>query len=412
MISTDFAPNERIDDALLSLSLIFQPWRWQIGPETEKVKEEIKKLFSQNTKYLILNTYFFLSGRCALYHLIKSLNLPKNSRVIVQAFTCEAVVLPIIANGFKPIYVDIEKETLSMDINNLKTKMDVGTERALSQRGIIIIQHTFGMTPKYRNDILKLAKENSLIVVEDLAHGFDPKIFESNSSISQSPNIYFLLSFGRSKPFSSVFGGAIGSFNKDLNFKLIQPSYSHIFSLLLYKPIAYFIKSTYNIFIGQLIHKILNIFNLLSKEISEKEKKGRYDSLFDKAYPNALAILLLHQLRKSESIQQERINIINYYNKNISISQFPFSKPIPFLRYPILIDNRDLLVELARRQGIFLGLWYNQVVAPKALNLKKVYYNKGDCPVAEEICNRIVNLPTLINEKEARQIVYLLNSML
>jgi len=405
MISTDFAPNERIDDALLSLSLIFQPWRWQKGKEINLVKKQINKMFFFSIKDLESNISLFLSGRCALYHLIKSLNLPKNSRVIVQAFTCEAVVLPIIANGFKPIYVDIEKETLSMDINDLR-------KQAVPQRGIIIIQHTFGMTPKYRNDILKLAKENSLIVVEDLAHGFDPKIFESNSSISQSPNIYFLLSFGRSKPFSSVFGGAIGSFNKDLNFKLIQPSYSHIFSLLLYKPIAYFIKSTYNIFIGQLIHKTLNIFNLLSKEISEKEKKGRYDSLFDKAYPNALAILLLHQLRKSESIQQERINIINYYNKNISISQFPFSKPIPFLRYPILIDNRDLLVELARRQGIFLGLWYNQVVAPKALNLKKVYYNKGDCPVAEEICNRIVNLPTLINEKEARQIVYLLNSML
>ena len=117
MISTDFAPNESWDDAWESIKLLFQPWRWKKGQETELVKKEIlSKLLITNHQ---LRINLFLSGRSALYFLLKSLNLPKNSEVIVQAFTCEAVVLPILANNLKPVYVDIEKKTYSMDYNSL-----------------------------------------------------------------------------------------------------------------------------------------------------------------------------------------------------------------------------------------------------------------------------------------------------
>ncbi|MFN4213080.1 MAG: hypothetical protein ACK4FL_03940, partial [Microgenomates group bacterium] len=73
MISCDFAPNEGWDDAWISSQLLFQPWRWLYGKEIKKVKQKIFKLFQiSNLKFKIA---FFLTGRGALYNLLKSLNL-------------------------------------------------------------------------------------------------------------------------------------------------------------------------------------------------------------------------------------------------------------------------------------------------------------------------------------------------
>lgn len=399
MISTDFAPNEQLDDAWLSLKLIFQPWRWINGPEIDLLKKQFLTQFQiSNLKFQIS---LFLSGRSALYHLIKSFNLPDQSQIIVQAFTCEAVVLPIIEAKARPIYIDIEQETLSMNIEDLRKKISANCR-------VLILQHTFGLTPKYREEILKLAKEKNLILIEDLAHGFNSTIFKSNN-YSLISNNYFLISFGRSKPFSSVFGGAIISLDKKIDFKLIEPAYSQIFNLLLYKPIALLIKLTYNIFIGKAIHKIVNSLSLLSKEISDQEKRGEYDSYFDKAYPNALAILLLHQLNKLNQMQEKRLKIVKYYLKNLEIENCKLKiSNNAMLRFPLLVNNRDKIIEKARQHNVFLGLWYNQVVAPKSLDLNKVFYQKGSCPIAENICKKIINLPTLITEKEAKKICTLL----
>ncbi len=404
MITTDFAPNESWDDAWLSLKLIFQPWRWKKGKESEEVKEKIKNLL--NVTSYKLHVACFLSGRSALYLLLKSLNLPRSSEVLVQAFTCEAVVLPILANNIKPVYIDIESETYSMDFNSLTRKL-VNQKTNLTK--VLILQHTFGLTPKYRDQILKLAREKKLIIVEDLAHGLNPSFFKSNP-YTLNPNTYFLLSFGRSKMFSSVFGGAILSFNnetmKQLS-NLTYPSLMFIFKALLYKPLSMLVKSTYDIFyLGKILHKMLDKFGLLIPEITSKEKKGRYDELFNKAYPNALSGLLLHQLQKFDRTQQQRAKICRVYSRFLKKSnQQLVINNRPLIRFPLLVNNRDEILAYAKERNIFLGTWYDQIVAPKELDLGRVEYKSGSCPKAEETCQKIINLPTNISVNEAERVV-------
>ena len=83
----------------------------------------------------------------------------------------------------------------------------------------------------------------------------------------------------------------------------------------------------------------------------------------------------------------------------------------PLLRYPLLVENRNLILQKARRQNIFLGKWYDQVVAPKDLDLERVEYKLGSCPVAEGIGKKIINLPTNITLKKAEEIVNILNDV-
>lgn len=386
MISADFAPNESWDDAWLSLKLLFQPWRWKNGPELGEIKKRILDLLSgTRSKFHVLP---FLSGRSALFHLLKFFQLPKDSEVIIQAFTCEAVVLPILANNLKPVYIDIEAETYSMDPIDLESKI---TPKAR----VLILQHTFGLTPNRRTEIVELVKKHNLVLIEDIAH-----TIKSLSKEGFKTTSFYLMSFGRSKAVSSVFGGAIVT-NKNLAIKQLSlPSYGFIARLLFYKPLSVLIKSTYDFYLGKILHKIINKLQILVPEISAKEKRVGLDSILDKAYPNALAILLLHQLDKYEQIQRNRALSVAYYSKNRNKS--------PLIRFPILVGNRKHLLKQAAKKNVYLGKWYDQVVAPKDLDLAKLGYKLGCCPVAEEICRKIINLPTVINKKGAEKIMKLI----
>lgn len=407
MISCDFAPNEQLDDALLSLKLLFQPWRFKKEEELNLLKKKIFENFlpiSVGKKNK--EVFFFLTGRSALYYLLKSLDLKKSDEILVQAFTCEAVILPIIALKLKPVYVDIEKISFSINPIDLEKKISPNSK-------VVILQHTFGITPIKREKILNLVKQHNLLLIEDIAHGVTLNPCKIKSSTST-----FLLSFGRSKALSSVFGGAIISQDQKIikklrKIKLEYPSYSFIFKSLLYKPIAIAIKLSYSLFLGKLLHKLANIFGLLIPEITSKEKQAIYEANFNKAYPNALAILLLHQLKKFSQTKKNREEIIAFYQRYLrSIPKEVIKgKSTSLIRYSVLLKNRDVVIQKMAKKNIFLGQWYNQVVAPKGLPLKKVGYKIGSCPTAEKLSQEIINLPTNINQQQAQIITKILNEI-
>ncbi|MBI3366372.1 DegT/DnrJ/EryC1/StrS aminotransferase family protein [Candidatus Roizmanbacteria bacterium] len=411
MISADFAPNEELNDAWISFKLLFQPWKWRKGEELNLVKKKILKKMLQTTNYK-LQTFLFLTGRSALYHLLHSLDLSANDEVIVQGFTCEAVILPILANKLKPIYVDIETQTYSINPIELVKKIT-------SKTRVVILQHTFGLTPAARSKVLSVIRRHNLVLIEDIAHGYSQDLLDALNR-DQIPNHYLLMSFGRSKALSSVFGGAIVSSEIVITSKLQRivnslssASLTFIARLLVYKPLSVLIKKTYDSGIGKMIHRIIQTSKLFIPEITQKEKGGIYDYLLDKAYPNGLAITLLNQLSNYEQVKQYRASICSLYQKKLVSSINPefvrLKSNISLLRYPILVEDPNFILNKTSRKNIFLGSWYNQVVAPKSVPLPKMKYKIGECPKAEEICKRIINLPTNISHQEALKVVDLLN---
>lgn len=392
MISTDFAANESREDALLSLSLLVRPWRWTDLSSLVTLEKKILSFFPK----LPLKATFFLSGRSALYNLLSSLELKKGSQVLVQGFTCEAVVLPIIKAGYVPVFIDINKETFSIDIDDLKKKYDKWAK-------VLILQHTFGITPD-RKTILDFCKENNLIVIEDLAHGFDNEIFDKDSQETIK-----LLSFGRSKAYSSVFGGAVLTTDHNLHSRLQEvvaglsfPNRRFIIRVLLYKPLTVLIKSLFDSGIGKIIHKIVSQTGLLIPEITEKEKSGKYDSFTDYKYTSPLALLMLLQLRKYDKTRTERKNSVESYKALLKEKLLVSNAPL--IRFPFRVNDRKALIRYMSKKNVYLGSWYDQVIGPRGLDIESLGYRMGSCPVAEEISKDIVNLPTLISEKEVRYV--------
>lgn len=392
MISTEFAPNESWDDALLSFSLLFQPWRWRKGTELEEVRELLAKMLGEEKK----NVYFFLSARAGLNHVVQSLDLPEGSKAHIPGFTCEAVVLPLLANKITPIYNDVTDLDYSSNPN--KILEDISRHSKL-----LLIQHSFGIPPG-RSTLIKLAKENDLVVIEDLAHGFEKGEFLKDSVKSVK-----LLSFGRSKSFSSVFGGAVVTSDERVK-KGIEQSFKTIYDVgtedlvkfINYKWISFLIKSTYNFLgLGRALHRVCIFLNLLAPEITEKEKRGEYDTFLDKAYPNALAILLLHQLKKFKSTTEKRKKAVAIYRQ---VLKSKIQDDYSLARFPVLVENREKVLKEGREYNVYFGKWYTQPVAPTGLDLDKVMYKRGSCPNAEFICDHIINLPTNVSEETARDI--------
>jgi len=369
MISLDLAPNEGYRDALKSLAILAQPWRWIKGQQSSKVKAKLKRFFPQHDVFL------YLSARGALYKVFQGLKLQQGDEVAIVGFTCEAVVLPLTELKLVPLYIDVEIESYSLDFADLKRKLSTRTKA-------IVLQHTFGITPHYREEILLFAKASKIPVIEDLSHGFDNSIFVKNSD-----DTIKLLSFGRSKAISSVFGGAILTKDKKLqetlklyDKRLITPRTSFVARCLLYKPLSVVIKSTYDIaLIGKFLHWLSEALHILPRELSNGEKAGRFNPQMSGLFPNAFAFLLMSQLKNFDALQDLRKKNVSEYNDAFHSTH----NDQPLSRYPVLVPKRDELMMALRKKQIYLGRWYHKLVSPV-----------GICPVADSIKDQIINLPT------------------
>lgn len=385
MISVDFAPNQTAADVPAFFRAFFSSWKR--GPALTRVRSRLAERFEVNQAQVFL----FLSGRSAIYTALKSLRMYEGDQVIVPSFTCEAVVLPILKLGGTPIYADIEPKTYTLTLDEVKSKVTSKTK-------VILLQHTFGLLPEDREGILTFARTKKIHVIEDMAHGFAPKV------TTDHPETIKILSFGRSKAFSSVFGGAlivpeefkdkVGEYYS----RLTYPTLGFIAQTLLYVPVSLCIKLTYHIGIGRLIHAVVRASRLLIPEISQIEKSGKYDGWLDNLYPNALAILLESQLIRFEETTKRRQAVIQIYQEELGIHGRPVS------RFPVLVIDRSHVKSLFRDQGIFLGTWYVQPVAPQELDLTHMQYVRGSCKEAERICDHVVNLPLHVSLSQAHMI--------
>src|SRR5690348_14906171 len=100
-IAIGLAPNLTRGDALLALRKIANPFTYKKGNATYVLERWFEKYFSIDTAVA------FSSGRGALYAILRALEIGKNDEVVIQAFTCAAVVQAVLTTGARPVYTDI-----------------------------------------------------------------------------------------------------------------------------------------------------------------------------------------------------------------------------------------------------------------------------------------------------------------
>lgn len=338
------SPNAQATDVWLALKLFCQPWLWQTGQFTGRLIAKIIAYFNFPHVYLVN------SARTALYLGLKSLNLSR-AEVLYPGFTCQVVPEAIVKAGLKPV---------SYELGKIKAKIS-------SQTKVLIIQHLFGI-PDDMAAIKKICQKYHLILVEDLAHGlggtYQGKKLGSFGEIT-------VLSFGRDKIISSVFGGALLS-RQPIKLNLPLPGYGWIAKQLLH-PLIFSLAVPAYYYFGKYLIYFCRRLNLITLPLS---------NLPSKALPNALAGLALHQWGRLAVFNLHRRRIARIYCR--AFNQ-PFNPEATYLRFPLAVKDPVQLIKLGKKQYLWLGNWYD---------------------------NKIINLPThpRMNQDDARRVVNFIKS--
>jgi dTDP-4-amino-4,6-dideoxygalactose transaminase len=369
-----------------------------------------------------INPFLFNRGRDSLYFFLRLLNLKEEDEVVVQAFTCVAVVAPILWNDAKPIYVDIKSNSFNMDLDLLQEKVSKRTRA-------VIIQHTFGNIADIKRvreiiDRVNLKRKESekIYLIEDCAHLFPSPPEEGFNDVGEYSDMYFF-SFSQDKSISCTQGAAMIINNKRL-LSLAKEKYKDVDSMskkealsnARYIKLWNMIKNTYfikiipftNITIGRIRIVLYRFLGLIKKQASADITQ--FQGI--KKISNVQAELLNNQLKKIKGINNHRRKISEIYNTKLK-EEFRYqSNNKALLRYPVLISNKEEIKGRLLKEEIIVGNWYRTPVYPLDNKLKDVGYVKGSCPVAEECGENILNLPTNIKvtKDNAVKIVKIINT--
>ncbi|MDP2640942.1 MAG: DegT/DnrJ/EryC1/StrS family aminotransferase [Candidatus Yanofskybacteria bacterium] len=406
-ISISLSPNTERDDILLAGALLFQLWRWKKGKGTELLEKEFANRVGMR------HALSFNSGRSALMAVLHALNFEKGSEVALQAFTCNAVPNPVRWSGLTPLFIDCAKDDYNMDVQDLERKITPRTKA-------VIVQHTFGI-PADMDAIAKICGERNLILIEDCAHALGATY--KGKPVGTIGDISFF-SFSRDKVISSVYGGMVATNNeawaervKEFQERAGYPGLFWIKQQLLHPVLMNtLVLPFYGIF-GKYILVLFQSLHLFSKAVHWKEKKGEKPAYFPKRMPNALAVLALQQLKKLERFNQHRKEIAEFYSRELHDTQYSipdtkYQDGSIFLRYPVRHARAHEIIRKAWKKGILLGDWYTTPIDPHDTKAESCGYVAGSCPIAEELSQETLNLPThiRISKKDAERIIQFLRA--
>ena len=189
--------------------------------------KEVKKLFNKKNPILtqskkvlefekkwskwlgVKYSTYVNSGSSANYisiSILKEINKnPKKNEIIVPALTWVSDINSVILNNFKPVFVDINLSNLSMDIEQVKKKIN---KKTLA----IFITHAQGFNG-LNSELIKIIKKKKIFLIEDVceSHGakFKEKKLGNYGSISN-------FSFYFAHHMTTIEGGMISTNDKKI----------------------------------------------------------------------------------------------------------------------------------------------------------------------------------------------------
>ncbi len=340
------------------------------GPFTLKSEKLLQKKIPGSKKILLTTSCTHALEISAIL-----MNFKKGDEVIVPAYTYVTSALAFYMHGAKLVFADIRSDTLNIDekkIDKLITK----------KTRCIVVVHYAGVGCEM-NQIMKIARKNNLIVIEDNAHGLFGKY--KNKYLGTIGDLS-TLSFHETKNLTCGEGGAL---------LINKTSFSNKAEIILEK-------GTNRIKFSK---GLINKYNWIGKGSSY-------------VMSDILASFLYSQLIKSNSIQNKRKFIWHYYNNNLKywskknnvlLPHIPIHCEQSYHMYYIVLPNkknRDLLINFLSKKRIQAIFHYLPLNLSKVINKK----NKNNCLVSKNISERILRIP-FFNEIKRSELNFIIEQI-
>ena len=349
---------EEIDSAILN---VVRSSSFINGPEVKSFQAELEQYLG--VKHVIPCA----NGTDALQIAMMALGLKKGDEVITADFTYVATAEVIALLGLTPVLVDVNPDTFNIDPKAIL--------KAISPRTKAIVPvHLFGQCAEM-DEIMTIAQNNNLFVIEDTAQAIGANYQLKNGSVKKAGTIGNVgcTSFFPSKNLGCYGdGGAIYTNDDELAKKLKMIS-NHGQSVQYY-------------------HDSIGV-------------NSRLDSI--------QAAILRIKLRKLDGYASARNKVADYYDKAFSKNskiKIPVRNPNSthvFHQYTLQLNgvDRAKLKENLVSRDIPAMIYY-----PVPLHMQKAYidsrYKEGDFPITEQLCKSVISLPmhTELNEETLKYI--------
>lgn len=338
----------------------------------------------------------YWKGRVGLYAILKSFGIKENDEVVLQAFTCVVVPNAIIYCNAKPIYVDIDSNTLNTSLNKIKEKVSDKTH-------VIIIQNTFGLSNEVK-EIVAFAKENNILTIEDCTHGFGGD-YDDKPNGSYCDAAFYSTQWN--KPFSTGIGGFAVMNNPDYlnafikaNTSLESPSKKdrYVLATLIQAKKYLLHDSTY--WTAMKLYRRLSKSGVVVGSSKGEELKGtdmpkeyflRSVKVQEKVGEKAIQ-------RLPEVLKRRKENGLKYNAFFRTLGKWNYrDEDLPnhsFLSYPVFVKDKERFKQKAEKAKIRLGDWFLSPIHPVVENFELWKIAPEEHPVANEKSKHILNLPT------------------
>jgi perosamine synthetase len=326
----------------------------------------------------------YYRGRVALHAILRGLRVTAADEVIVQAYTCAAVIEPLQRLGVTPVYVDIDRQTYTMDLDRLAAAI-TGRTKA------IIVQHTFGH-PVDLERVLAIAGD--IPVIEDCAHVTEP---DDRGPVGTS-GVAAFYSYEWGKPVIAGVGGKAVVHDEQLA-KTMRAHYTAYTPPPIRREVvmsAEFLAHGVTTRLG-VTWRLRALYRRLSRL---GLVVGSYDSTASPEYGWTMTRAVRRRLpRRTEKARKDlarRTTVAAAYRAGAA--RYGFAAPVPGrvvpLRMPVAVGDKDALLEAAARKRIEVGDWFATPVHPlTGPALEAAGYQPGSCPAAEWAAEHVVTLP-------------------
>ncbi|HUS46386.1 MAG TPA: DegT/DnrJ/EryC1/StrS family aminotransferase [Phycisphaerae bacterium] len=343
----------------------------------------------------VRHAFAFWKGRVAMYAILKALGIGEGDEVILPGYTCVMDVNPVKYLGANPVFVDIELATYNMDVSLLEAKITSRTK-------VIVAQHTYGY-PCEMDTIMGIAGRHGLPVVEDccLALG---STYKGQRCGRFGVASYW--SFQWNKPFTTGIGGMattddpeLGEKIKTLCRELRQPP-TKAALMLSAERMAYrlfiFPRTTA---LATAVFRWLTCKGAVVGSSNTCEFVPEQPEGFFTGMSAGQARAGLRQLRKIEKNLAHRHKMARLYDQLLreagwDVPQIHDDVDPVLVRYPVRVADKQRAVAEAPGHFIELGTWFECPLHPGETPMEMYGYYEGMCPVAEQACREVVNLPT------------------
>lgn len=298
------------------------------------------------------------------------LDIQHDDEVIVPCFTFVSTINAFVLRGAKPVFIDIRSDTLNLDETQL--------EKLITPKTKAIIPVHYGGVGCEMDTIMDVSKKYNIPVIEDNAHGLLGKY---KGQFLGTFGVMATQSFHETKNFSCGEGGALLVNNPDLYQR------------------AEIIRE-----------KGTNRSRFFRGEVD----KYTWVDIGSSYLPSdILAALLLAQLEKRDYIQAKRKRIWEKYYiglkdwaeaNNVRVPVVPKDCEQAYHLFYILLPSLEKRHELIQylKENSVLSVFHYLPLHLSDMG-RKFGGKQGDCPVTEELSQRLLRLPFFYSFTENEQ---------